>query len=102
MLSLDASGVLSEDDGGRTVPLGERIPDRSVDVRSFSCVSGSRKQHSNYGKTAQTEAKSSRTAPRQSRIPPLHQRRLRLVPPEASITDTAKMVEQTRLSRKAA
>jgi hypothetical protein len=32
MLSLDAEGVLSDDHGGRTVSLGERIPDRSVDV----------------------------------------------------------------------
>jgi hypothetical protein len=32
MLSLDAPGVLSDDDGGRVVPLGERIPDRSRDV----------------------------------------------------------------------
>ncbi len=32
MLSLDADGVLSDDNGGRTVPLAERIPDRSTDV----------------------------------------------------------------------
>jgi hypothetical protein len=32
MASLDAPTVLAESDGGRTVPLGERIPDRSVDV----------------------------------------------------------------------
>lgn len=31
-LSLDAEGVLADDEGGRIVPLGERIPDRSVDV----------------------------------------------------------------------
>jgi hypothetical protein len=32
MLSLDAEGVLSNDEGGRMIPLGERVPDRSVDV----------------------------------------------------------------------
>jgi hypothetical protein len=32
MLSLDAEGVLSDDDGGRAVPLAERIPDRTKDV----------------------------------------------------------------------
>jgi hypothetical protein len=32
MLSLDAEGVLSDDNGGHTVPLAERIPDRSTDV----------------------------------------------------------------------
>lgn len=32
MLSLDATDILSEDVDGRSVPLGERIPDRSVDV----------------------------------------------------------------------
>jgi len=32
MLSLDAAGVLANDEGGRLVPLGERIPDRSIDV----------------------------------------------------------------------
>lgn len=32
MLSLDAEGVLSDDNGGRTVPLAERIPDRTKDV----------------------------------------------------------------------
>jgi hypothetical protein len=32
MLSLDAAAVLANDDGGRMVPLGERIPDRTVDV----------------------------------------------------------------------
>jgi hypothetical protein len=32
MLSLDADGVLADDEGGHRVPLGERIPDRSVDV----------------------------------------------------------------------
>jgi hypothetical protein len=32
MLSLDAQDVLWDDEGGRTVPLGERVPDRSVDV----------------------------------------------------------------------
>jgi hypothetical protein len=32
MLSLDATDVLSDDVDGRSVPLGERIPDRSVDV----------------------------------------------------------------------
>jgi hypothetical protein len=32
MISLDAPGVLAYDDDGRSVPLGERIPDRSVDV----------------------------------------------------------------------
>jgi hypothetical protein len=32
MLSLDAAGVLANDDGGHTVPLGERIPDRTTDV----------------------------------------------------------------------
>ena len=31
-LSLDAAGVLSEEVDGRSIPLGERIPDRSVDV----------------------------------------------------------------------
>jgi hypothetical protein len=34
-LSLDADGVLSDDDGGCGVPLGERIPDRSIDVLSI-------------------------------------------------------------------
>jgi hypothetical protein len=32
MLSLDAAGVLSDDNGGRTVPLAEQIPDRTKDV----------------------------------------------------------------------
>jgi hypothetical protein len=32
MLSLDAEDVLSDDDGGRAVPLAERIPDRTKDV----------------------------------------------------------------------
>ncbi len=32
MLSLDAEGVLSDDNGGRTVPLAEQIPDRTKDV----------------------------------------------------------------------
>jgi hypothetical protein len=31
-ISLDAEWVLGESDGGRTVPLGERIPDLTVDV----------------------------------------------------------------------
>jgi hypothetical protein len=35
MLSLDATGVLTNDDGGRTVSLGEQVPDRSVDVLSI-------------------------------------------------------------------
>jgi hypothetical protein len=34
-LSLDAAGVLADDLDGRGVPLGERIPDRSVDVLSI-------------------------------------------------------------------
>jgi hypothetical protein len=32
MLSLDAEGALSDDNGGRTVPLAEQIPDRTKDV----------------------------------------------------------------------
>jgi hypothetical protein len=32
MCSLDAASVLAYDDGGRIVSLGERVPDRSVDV----------------------------------------------------------------------
>jgi hypothetical protein len=32
MLSLDAEGVLCDDNGGRTVPLAEQIPDRTKDV----------------------------------------------------------------------
>lgn len=32
MLSLDASGVLADDEGGTLVSLGERVPDRSIDV----------------------------------------------------------------------
>lgn len=35
MLSLDAPSVLSNDDGGRTVSLGEQVPDRSIDVLSI-------------------------------------------------------------------
>ncbi|HEY2718004.1 MAG TPA: hypothetical protein VGI52_00130 [Solirubrobacteraceae bacterium] len=32
MLSLDASGVLADGEGGSLVSLGERVPDRSIDV----------------------------------------------------------------------
>lgn len=35
MLSLDAPSVLANDGGGRTVSLGELVPDRSVDVLSI-------------------------------------------------------------------
>jgi hypothetical protein len=35
IVSLDAAGVLADDNGGRTVPLSERIPDRSADVLSI-------------------------------------------------------------------
>jgi hypothetical protein len=103
MLSLNASGVLSEDDGGRTVPLGERIPDRSVDVleivllreRVAEAALELRQNRADRGEefTNGTPAEpDSATAPR----------RLSLVPPEASVTDAAKRVERTRLSRKAA
>ncbi len=103
MISLDAPGVLSEDDGGRTVPLGERIPDRSVDVleivllreRAAEAALEQRQHRADRGEefTNGTPAgPDSATAPR----------RLRLVPPEPSMTDAAKTVERTRLSRMAA
>jgi hypothetical protein len=103
MISLDAPGVLSEDDGGRTVPLGERIPDRSVDVleivllreRVAEAALELRQNRADRGEefTNGTPAEpDSATSPRP----------LRLVPPEASITDATKTVERTRLSRKAA
>jgi hypothetical protein len=103
MLSLDGPGVLSEDDGGRTVPLGERIPDRSVDVLTIVLLRErvaeaalelrqSRAERGEQFTTGTSAEPGSSTSPRS----------LCLVPPEASMTDAAKTVERTGLSQKAA
>jgi hypothetical protein len=102
-VSLDAPGVLADDDGGRGVPLGERIPDRSVDVleivllreRVAEAALELRQCRAERGEefTNGTSAElASSTAPRP----------LRLVPPEASMTDAAETMERAGLSRKAA
>jgi hypothetical protein len=103
MISLDAPGVLSEDDGGRAVPLGERIPDRSVDVleivllreRVAEAALELRQCRAERGE----EFTNGTPAEPASSTPP---RPLRLVPPEASMTDAAKTMERTSLSRMAA
>ncbi len=103
MVSLDAPGVLSQDDGGGAVPLGERIPDRSVDVlaivllreRVAEAALELRQTRADRGEqfTHRTSAESDSSA-----LP----RPLRLVAPQVSMTGIAKTTEPTQLSQKAA
>ena len=103
MLSLDAPGVLSNDDGGRTVPLGERIPDRSIDVLQIVLL----REHVAEAALAQrqrcadrveefTNGSSAKSASSASPRP------LRLVPPQVWETDVAETMDLPKLSRKAA
>jgi hypothetical protein len=102
ILPLDAAGVLSDDDGGRGVPLGERIPDRSVDVlnivllreRVAEAALELRQQRADRGKeftNGPAAEEETSTAPRS----------LRLLPPETGTTNTTD-APPLRLSQKAA
>ena len=102
MLSLDAPGVLANDDGGRAVPLGERIPDRSTDVleivllreRFAEAALAQRQLRADRGEefTSGTAAESE---------PSTSPRPLRLVKPALSMADGVQ-TGLSRFSRKAA
>jgi hypothetical protein len=102
MLSLDASGVLADDDGGRAVPLGERIPDRSTDVleivllreRVAEAALALRQRRADRGE----EFRNDSLAEAESSTSP---RSLRLVPPVLPGAYGAE-TGSSRLSRKAA
>jgi hypothetical protein len=101
MLSLDADGVLS-DDGGLCVPLGERIPDRSVDVLSIVLLrervaEAALKRRQLLADRGEEFTNGLSANPEQSISP----RSLHLVLPETRTTDVAELVEEARL-RKAA
>jgi hypothetical protein len=102
MLPLDAAGVLSDDDGGRGVPLGERIPDRSVDVLSIVLLRERvaeaalelRQQRADRGEEFTNGApaeEGSSTSPRS----------LRLLPPEMEMTYVAETIGQAKPRRAA-
>jgi hypothetical protein len=103
MLSLDAPGVLADNDGGRAVPLGERIPDRSTDVlaivllreRVAEAALALRQRRADRGEEF---TNGSSAEPESSTSP----RPLRLVPPAASAADRAKTMSVSRPSQKAA
>jgi DNA-directed RNA polymerase specialized sigma24 family protein len=103
MLSLDAPAVLANDDGGRAVPLGERIPDRSIDVleivllreRFAEAALTQRQLRADRGEEFTNDSSAD---PGSSNSP----RPLRLVSPVASPTDRAETMSLSRPSRKAA
>jgi hypothetical protein len=103
MLSLDAPGVLSEDDGGRTVPLGERIPDRSVDVLTIVLLrervaEAALELRQTRADRSEEFVNCSPAGPHAAPSP----RRPRLVPPQAPMTEAERTVDRTGLNRKAA
>jgi hypothetical protein len=102
MLSLDAQDVLSDDEGGRTVPLGERIPDRSVDVLTIVILReliAEALLQLRQARADRGEEYTNRSLARQeSAMPP---RSLHLIKPGANVISMEE-VEQPRSLRKAA
>jgi DNA-directed RNA polymerase specialized sigma24 family protein len=102
-LSLDARDVLADDEGGRIVSLGERIPDRSVSVltivllreRLAEAVLELRRIRAERA----SEYMDGSLAKRISEILP---RPLRLVEPEASVVIPIHLVKRPKMRRKAA
>lgn len=101
MISLDAASVLTNDNGGRDVLLGERIPDRSVDVLSIVLL----RERVAEAALELRQLRADRgeefmRCPSVNPEPSASPRSLRLILPEAT-TDGAKAIKQARLGKAA-
>ncbi len=102
-LSLDARDVLADDEGGRIVSLGERIPDRSVDVLTIVIL----RERLAEGVLELRRIRAERAleymegslAKQRSEILP---RPLRLVEPEANVVISINAARRPKTDRKAA
>jgi hypothetical protein len=103
MLSLDADAVLLNDESGLGVSLGERIPDRSVDVLSIVLF----RERVAEAALEQRQLRADRAEEFTNgifQVPkfPTSSRSLFLVEPDEGMTDVTETAEQPRPNRKAA
>jgi|GEM_PF-5796571 len=103
MLSLDADAVLLNDESGLGVSLGERIPDRSVDVLSIVLFRERVAEAALEQRQLRADrAKEFTTCIFQEPKSPTSSRSLFLVEPNERMTDVTETAEQPRPNRKVA